>query len=277
MNDRLVAAYSRPSSSTALRGSGDPDAAPIFILGLPRSGSTLLEQILASHPQVEGTGELPYVGRARDLAQPQPRRRHQLPGGDARARGRNLAALGADTSRSRGCTDARRAALHRQDAEQFPERRPHRADAAEREDHRRAPPPARCLPVLLPAAVRQGPELHLRPDRDRRVLPAVPADDGPLGRACCPGRVLTVQYEEVVSDFEPQVRRLLDFCGLPWEDACLRFYESERPCGRRQPSRCASRSTTARSGTGSTTSSHLGELIDVIAPIRERYRRYERA
>ena len=44
-----------------------------------------------------------------------------------------------------------------------------------------------------------------------------------------PGRVLTVQYEEVVTDFEPQVRRLLEFCGLPWEDACLRFYESDRP------------------------------------------------
>ena len=47
--------------------------------------------------------------------------------------------------------------------------------------------------------------------------------------AVLPGRVLTVQYEEVVADFENQVRRLLEFCGLPWEDACLRFYESERP------------------------------------------------
>ena len=44
-----------------------------------------------------------------------------------------------------------------------------------------------------------------------------------------PGRVLTVQYEEVVADFEPQVRRLLEFCELPWDDACLRFYESDRP------------------------------------------------
>ena len=48
-------------------------------------------------------------------------------------------------------------------------------------------------------------------------------------RRVLPGRVLTVQYEEVVADFETQVRRLLDFCGLPWQDACLRFYESERP------------------------------------------------
>ena len=57
------------------------------------------------------------------------------------------------------------------------------------------------------------------------------------------------------ADFEPQVRRLLEFCGLPWQDACLRFYESERPVRTpAAPSRCASRSTTARSATGGVTS-----------------------
>ena len=44
-----------------------------------------------------------------------------------------------------------------------------------------------------------------------------------------PGRVLTVQYEEVVTDFENQVRRLLDYCELPWEDSCLRYYDTDRP------------------------------------------------
>ena len=106
MNDRLVATYTAEFLAS-LRGSGDPDPAPIFILGLPRSGSTLLEQILASHPQVEGTSRVAVRRAPRDLAQPQSRRRHQLPRGDARARGRNLAALGDDTSGSRGCTDAR--------------------------------------------------------------------------------------------------------------------------------------------------------------------------
>ena len=43
-----------------------------------------------------------------------------------------------------------------------------------------------------------------------------------------PGKVLTVQYEEVVTDFETQVRRVLEFCGLEWDDSCLRFYESEQ-------------------------------------------------
>ena len=106
MNDRLVEVYSAELLDS-LRGHGDPDAAPIFILGLPRSGSTLLEQILASHPQVEGTAELPYIGR---LATSLNRNRGggvNYPEAMRELEGRNLAALGADTSRSRGCTDAR--------------------------------------------------------------------------------------------------------------------------------------------------------------------------
>ena len=92
-----------------------------------------------------------------------------------------------------------------------------------------------------------------------------------------PGRVLTVQYEEVVADFETQVRRLLEFCGLPWEDACLRFYESERPV--RTPSSEQVRQPIYDRSVGHWRNyeGHLGELIEVIAPIRERYRRYEPA
>ena len=92
-----------------------------------------------------------------------------------------------------------------------------------------------------------------------------------------PGHVLTVQYEEVVTDFENQVRRLLDFCGLPWEDACLRFYESERPI--RTPSSEQVRQPIYDRSVGHWKhyERHLGELIEVIAPIRDRYRRYERA
>ena len=62
MNDRLVRVFDRDFLQSR-RGSGLADPAPIFILGLPRSGSTLLEQILASHSQVEGTSELPYLSR----------------------------------------------------------------------------------------------------------------------------------------------------------------------------------------------------------------------
>ena len=95
--------------------------------------------------------------------------------------------------------------------------------------------------------------------------------------AVIPGRLLTVQYEEVVADFENQVRRLLDFCGLPWEEACLRFYESERPV--RTPSSEQVRQPIYDRSVGHWLNyeHQLGELIEVISPIRGRYRRYEPA
>jgi hypothetical protein len=95
--------------------------------------------------------------------------------------------------------------------------------------------------------------------------------------AVLPGRVLTVQYEEVVSGFEPQVHRLLEYCGLPWDDACLRFWESDRPV--RTPSAEQVRQPIYDRSVGHWKhyERHLGELIDVVAPIRDRYRCYEAA
>ena len=95
--------------------------------------------------------------------------------------------------------------------------------------------------------------------------------------AVLPGRVLTVQYEEVVADFENQVRRLLEFCGLPWEDACLRFYENERPI--RTPSAEQVRQPIYDRSVGywRNYAQYLDELITAIEPIRDRYRRYEPA
>ena len=253
MNDRLVEMYSTEFLAS-LRGAGDPDPAPIFILGLPRSGSTLLEQILASHSAVEGTAELPYVGR---LATSLNRNRAggvNYPEAMRELAPANLAALGTRVPRARAHAPAeRRAALHRQDAEQFPERRPDRAmlPNAKIIDARRHPLDA-CLSCYRQLFAKgqaftydltEIGEYYLQYQRMMdhwvRVLP---------------GRVLTVQYEEVVSDFEPQVRRLLEFCGLPWEDAACASTRASGRCARRQPSRCASRSTTARSGTAGTTS-----------------------
>ena len=87
--------------------------------------------------------------------------------------------------------------------------------------------------------------------------------------------MLTVQYEEVVADFPNQVRRLLEFCGLPWEDACLRFYESDRPV--RTPSSEQVRQPIYDRSVGHWRhyAQHLDELLAVIEPIRDRYRRYE--
>ena len=91
-----------------------------------------------------------------------------------------------------------------------------------------------------------------------------------------PGHVLTVQYEEVVADFPNQVRRLLEFCGLPWEDACLRFYESDRPV--RTPSSEQVRQPIYDKSIGQWRryERYIDELITVLAPLRARYAIYER-
>ncbi len=274
MNDRLLDVYT-PELLASLAGAGDPDPAPIFILGLPRSGSTLLEQVLASHPDVEGTAELPYVGRlatALSLNRPSgvnyPEAMRELSAG-------NVAALGAEYLAL--------ARVHRRTgAPRFVDKMPNNF------------PNAGLIALMLPNAkivdARRHPldacfscwrqlfakgqnftydfteigEYYLQYQRMMDHWAEV-----------LPGRVLTVQYEEVVSDFEGQARRLLGFCGLPWDDACLRFWESGRAV--RTPSAEQVRQPIYDRSVGHWRhyEARLGELVAVIEPIRERYRRYE--
>jgi tetratricopeptide (TPR) repeat protein len=274
MNDRLVAVYGAELIES-LRGAGHPDTSPIFILGLPRSGSTLLEQVLASHTEVEGTSELPYVGRLATSLNLNRKDGVNYPEAMRELGPANLAALG------REYLD--RARMHRRSgAPRFIDKMPNNfpnvglialmLPNSRIIDARRHPLDACLSNYRQLFALGQNftydlteiGEYYLQyqrmMDHWERVLP---------------GRVLTVQYEDVVADFETQVRRLLEFCGLPWQDACLRFYESERPV--RTPSAVQVRRPIYDGSVGHWKhyEHHLGELIDVIAPIRDRYRRYE--
>jgi hypothetical protein len=90
-----------------------------------------------------------------------------------------------------------------------------------------------------------------------------------------PERVLTVQYEEVVSDLENQVHRILEYCGLPWEDSCLNYYDTDRPV--RTPS---SEQVRQPIYSGSmhrwrNYDQHLDELKEILGPIMGRYEKYE--
>ena len=82
-----------------------------------------------------------------------------------------------------------------------------------------------------------------------------------------PGRLLHVQYEDVVSDLESQVRRILEYCGLPWEDACLRYFESDRAVN--TPSAEQVREPIYKDAVGywKNYEPHLGELLEVLAPV----------
>ncbi|HEX9707802.1 MAG TPA: sulfotransferase [Steroidobacteraceae bacterium] len=276
MNDRLVAVYTAEFLASRA-GTGNPDTSPIFILGLPRSGSTLLEQILASHSQVEGTSELPYIGRA---ATGLNRNR-----ADAINYPEAMRELAPENLRALGDEYLAHARMHRRTgAERFIDKMPNNfpniglisliLPNAKIIDARRHPLDT-CLSCYRQLFAKgqnftydltEIGEYYLQyqrmMDHWARVLP---------------GGVLTVQYEDVVVDFEPQARRLLEFCGLPWEDACLRFYESDRPV--RTPSSEQVRQPIYDRSIGHWRNyeRELDELIAVIEPIRDRYRRYEPA
>jgi tetratricopeptide (TPR) repeat protein len=274
LNDRVIAAFSADFlASRADGGLGDP--APIFILGLPRSGSTLLEQILASHSHVEGTSELSYITRVANSLNRK------------RADGINypeaVRELGPANFRELGEDYLAYARVHRRVGtprfiDKMPNNFPHVGflslilPNARIIDARRHPLDA-CLSCYRQLFARgQNFTYDLTEIGEYYVQYQRMMDHW---AAVLPGRVLTVQYEQVVADFENQVRRLLEFCGLPWEDACLRFYESDRPV--RTPSSEQVRQPIFDRSVGHwrNYAQYLDELVTVIEPIRDRYRRYE--
>jgi tetratricopeptide (TPR) repeat protein len=274
MNDRLIRAFPAELFATH-RGAGNPDRAPIFIVGLPRSGSTLLEQILASHGQVEGTSELPYVGR---IAMWLNRKRAQgvhYPESVRDLRTQDFAALG---SQYLEYSRLHRRAGSRHFIDKMPNNFPNvglitlMLPNAKIIDARRHPLDAcvSCYRQLFAKGqnftydLLEIGEYYLQYQRMMDHWADV-----------LPGKVLTVQYEEVVTDFEPQVRRLLEFCGLEWDEACLRFYESERTV--RTPSAEQVRQPIYDRSIGQWRRYEpwLGELLTTLEPIRDRYRRYE--
>jgi hypothetical protein len=210
-------------------GSGDPDPAPIFIVGLPRSGSTLLEQILASHSQVEGTAELPYIGRVAASLNLNRADGVNYPAAVRELDASHLRTLGQDYLRY-AQLHRRRGTLHFID--KMPNNFPHLGlislilPNARIIDARRDPLDT-CVSCFRQLFARGQPFTYDLVDIGEYYLQYRKMMDH--WQAVLPGRVLTVQYEELVGDFEKQVRRLLDYCGLPFEENCLRFHETERP------------------------------------------------
>lgn len=212
-------------------GHGCDAVDPIFIVGLPRSGSTLIEQILSSHSQVEGTMELPeIISTARTL------RRQGIDGvvgpyHDA------LAALDADGLRALGehYIDATR--IHRKsDAPRFIDKMPnnfahiglvHLALPNAKIIDARRHPMACCFSGFKQHFAR-GQNFTYSLDDIGRYYSDYVALMAHFD-AVLPGRVHRVFYEQMVQDTETQVRRLLDYCGLPFEPGCLRFFENDRP------------------------------------------------
>lgn len=208
---------------------GHPAADPIFIVGLPRSGSTLLEQILASHSQVDGTMELPnvlqYVRRLSDKKnRTDPSRYPEI-----------LTELSADQLNALGEEYLTSTRVHREGAAFFIDKMPNNylhvgliklmLPNAKVIDARRHPM-ATCFSCYK--------QLFAAGQEFTYSLSDIATYYNDYSRVMAhwdqviPDYVLRMEYEKVVDDFENQVRRLLEFCGLPFEDACLSFFENKR-------------------------------------------------
>ncbi|MEM7216868.1 MAG: sulfotransferase [Pseudomonadota bacterium] len=214
---------------SARAGYGVTARDPIFIVGLPRSGSTLLEQILASHPLVDGTMELPHILQfARRLAaRSSPEEDPRYPDALWSLTESECRALGEEY------LDATR--IQRQDAPFFVDKMPNNfrhvglihliLPNATIIDARRDPY-ATCFSAFkqLFAA---GQEFTYGLDNIGRYYRDYAELMGHWDMVL-PGRVLRVQYEDVISDIDTQVRRVLDHCGLAFDAACLDFHTNER-------------------------------------------------
>jgi len=209
-------------------GVQETEVTPIFVVGLPRSGSTLIEQILASHSQVDATHELGDLSRVLQSVHRKSRKKgDKFPG--------SLAGISRDEWANIGTEYLDRTAIFRDKAPYFVDKNPNNfmfagflkiaIPNAKVIDARRHPLDS-CLGSYKQLFASGQPfsydmteigEYYLQ---YRRLMEH--------WNKVVPGYVLDVQYENVVADLETQVRRILDFCGLPFEEDCLRFHETER-------------------------------------------------
>jgi len=211
------------------RACGAPAADPIFIVGLPRSGSTLIEQILASHSAVEGTHELADV----------PRIVAELRGRETDADTPRYPAVLADM----GAADLRRLGekyladtrIYRSGKARFIDKMPNNfrhigllhliLPNARIVDARREP--MACCFSNFKQLFAKGQEFTYGLEDIARYYRTY-LELMQHWECVLPGRVLRLQHEDVVNDLEGNVRRLLDYCELPFEPACLEFHRTER-------------------------------------------------
>jgi predicted Zn-dependent protease len=253
-------------------GQGCPATDPIFIVGLPRSGSTLLEQILASHSQVEGTAELvDIIAIANKLG----KKTKQNP---ASFYPEILRDLSPDTLRELGEGYLASTRIQRGDKPYFIDKMPNNfrhiglihliLPNAKIIDARRHPM-ACCFSNFKQLFARGQTFTYDLEGMGRYYRDYVILMDH--WDKVLPRRVLRVQYEDMVADTENQIRRLLEHCGLPFEEQCLRFYETERAI--RTPSAEQVRQPIYQGGLEQwrNFALHLGPLKEALGPVLQRY------
>ena len=211
----------------ARQGSGDPSGAPIFIVGLPRSGSTLIEQILASHSGVDGTMELPNIINITREFEDMSANRDGYPESVGSASAAQLSALGRRYIEE--------TAPLRRGRERFTDKLPNNFShvglihailpRATLIDARRHPMDS-CFSTFKQHFAEGQTFSYDLEDLGRYYRCYLALMDH--WDAVLPGKVLHLQYEELVRNPEVNIRRLLEHCRLPFEGACLSFHETQR-------------------------------------------------
>lgn len=256
------------------KGWGCPSPAPIFIVGLPRAGSTLLEQILASHSQVEGTAELQdIIAISRKLGE----HSRQNPAGKYPE---ILAEMTADQLRELGESYLETTKIQRTTGSPyFIDKMPnnfrhigliHLILPNSKIIDARRHPMGGCFSGFKQLFAHGQTFTYGLEDIGKYYRDYVRLMDH--WDAVLPGRVHRVQYEEMVADTENQIRALLDYCGLEFEEQCLRFYETERAV--RTPSSEQVRKPIYKESMEQWRNyeAHLGPLKEALGPeVRERY------
>ena len=264
VHDQIIATIT-PEFLAENAGFGEPDPAPIFIVGLPRSGSTLIEQILASHSQVDGTHELPDLPRIIKAINEQKPQGEGYPQG-LRHYGEELRELGRQYLEW--------TARYRKGAPHFTDKMPNNfasiglialiLPGAKVVNARRHPLDS-CMGCYKQLFYKGQSFTYDLVELGEYYLEYQRMMD--YWHEVVPHMVLDVQYEDMVSDQENQTRQLIEHCGLPWEDDVLKFYETDRAVITasseqvRQPIYSKSVNSWRRF------EAHLGPLIEVLEPL----------
>jgi len=249
-------------------GYGNEDGSPIFVVGLPRSGSTLIEQILASHSMVDGTYEL------HDLTNVARRIRERVKVKKNARYPETLLSLSPGDWQEIGAEYIESTRKYRDGAPYFIDKNPNNfiyigliklalphAKIINAKRH----PLDSCFGSFkqLFASGQQFSydlvevgEYYLQYDRLVKHF-----------QELLPGFILDVQYEKMVADLDNQVRRLLDFCELPFEEACLRFHETERAVKTASSEQVRRPIYSSSVNLWRNYEQHLEELIDVLQPL----------
>lgn len=205
-------------------GEGDPSEVPVFVLGMPRSGTTLTEQICSSHPEVHGAGELTKLGRmAASIG---------LKLEPGRTFGESARSMTVQQSRALAEDYLSNLALYTSTASRIVDKMPHNFELVgliailfpnARIVHCRRDAIDNCVSCFIS---------NLQQDHsysyDLETLGLYYREYRRLMRhweAVLPGRIFENGYEDLISDQDGQSRRLIDHLGLAWDDSCLRFFE----------------------------------------------------